>query len=95
MTSANPAALPNLGRLVEQVAVDVVRGWLGRRGILTDQSATGLPDFTIAYTDGRSVVGEVTWHADPRVEQMWGVTLRQDTPQQVPLQAGEGIGAHN
>lgn len=73
------------------MAVDLVGGWLGRRGILTDQSATGLPDFTIAYTDGRSAVGEVTWHADPRVEQMWSVTLRQDTPQQVPLQAGEGI----
>jgi hypothetical protein len=50
VTSPNPAAQPNLGRLVEQVAVDVVGGWLSRRGILSDQSATGLPDFTIAYT---------------------------------------------
>jgi hypothetical protein len=76
--------------LVEQVAVEVIGRWLGSRGRLIDQSATGLPDFTIDYADGRTAVGEVSWHADPQIEQMWGEALRRDTPQEIPLDPGQG-----
>jgi len=82
---------PNAAQLVEQFAIEIVGHWLGDRGDVTDHSASGRPDFTIAYADGRRAVGEVTWHADPDIEQMWGRTLSRDTPQQVALGHGQGV----
>lgn len=81
---------PNPARLVEQLAMEIVGQWLGDRGDLIDQSASGQPDFSIRYADGRSAVGEVTWHADPHIEKMWDRVRHRDTPQQVLLGDGQG-----
>lgn len=80
----------NPARDVEQYAVRVVAAWLGDRGSLTDTSAGHGPDFRITYADGRVAFGEVGWHEDPQVQEMWANTFKHDQHQLVNLPSGLG-----
>jgi len=48
------------------------------------------PDFHIDYHDGRVGLGEVSQHADQRVEQMWASVFDQPEPQRIRLAPGLG-----
>jgi hypothetical protein len=76
---ANPA------RDVEKIAIAMVRDWVDMAGTLNDMSATGGCDFAIDYADGRLGVGEVTWHADRQIQEMWGRTFRMERHQVIEL----------
>ena len=83
--SANPA------HLAEQVAIPIVRQWVGSHGTLHDDSATNAAfDFTINYTDGRSAVGDVWLDADQTLSAVWGDLFKQDVHHVIPLSAGAG-----
>ncbi len=77
-------------RAVEAFAVEVVRAWVAEAGVVTDTSGAHGRDFLVAYSDGRSAVGEVGWHADPLVEAMWARTFRERRHQVVELPDGLG-----
>lgn len=83
----------NPARDVEKFAVRVVRSWLGHRGEVEDMSAGHDPDFRLRYRDGRSGWGEVAWHEDRALREMWSLTFQQVKHQQVALPAGEGMWA--
>jgi hypothetical protein len=80
----------NPARRVEQVAIELVAVWVGDTGVVVDLSATNGPDFGVDYIDGRTAVGEVTWHEDPDEAAMWDIVHKSATPQLVPLRAGLG-----
>jgi hypothetical protein len=71
VTAVGDSYQASAAREVEQLAIRVLRGWLGNRGVLMDQSSTGEVDFAIAYSDGRRAVGEITWNEDPATQKMW------------------------
>jgi hypothetical protein len=50
----------------------------------------GGPDFEIIYNDGRTAIGEVGWHEDRNIRQMWGETLKRKKHQQVELSQSAG-----
>lgn len=83
----------NPARDVEKLAVEVVKRWVGALGTVRDTSSGGGPDFDIDYIDGRRAVGEVGWHEDPRVREMWGNTFKQERHQTVELEEGTGTWA--
>jgi hypothetical protein len=80
----------NPARDLEKLAVSVVTSWVGETGVVTDTSPGGGPDFEIAYSDGRTAVGEVGWHEDPEIRAMWGNTFKQERHQTVELDSGRG-----
>ena len=55
-----------------------------------DTARTNGPDFRIEYLDGRVGVGEVSWHEDRTVQEMWANVFRRPEHQQIPLRAGSG-----
>lgn len=79
----------NPAREREQVALDVVRRWVGDRGRVIDDSGRPEPDFRIQYTAGASAIGEVGWAADP-LQQEWAHVLKQEKQQQIDLPSGHG-----
>src|SRR6202034_2286724 len=52
---------------------------------------TNGPDFHIDYGNGRSAVGEVGWHENPEIQQMWAETLKREEHQQIRLHPGTGV----
>ena len=44
----------------------------------------------IDYVDGRQAVGEVGWHADRTLQEMWGNTFKQQRHQVIDLPSGTG-----
>ncbi len=82
----------NPARELEQVAIRIVRRHLGDRGNVTDMTAGHEPDFRIDYSDGRTAIGEVSWHEDREWRAMWEETLKRgDLPQVVELPDGSGL----
>lgn len=91
----------NPARDLEVFACRVVGVWLADRGTAEDTSRGSGPDFEIHYGDGRKAVGEVGWHEDPALREMWANTFRRDRHQVVDLPEGSGtwtvhlvLGAH-
>jgi len=82
--SKNPA------RNLEKFAVAVVSLWVQTRGTVVDMSDGHEPDFRIDYNDGRTAIGEVGWHEDQELAEMWGNALKSDRPQQILLPTGCG-----
>jgi len=80
----------NPAREIERLAVFVVTSWVGDAGRVADTSSGGGPDFEIAYLDGRTAIGEVGWHEDPMIREMWSNTYRQERHQTVELRPGRG-----
>jgi hypothetical protein len=80
----------NPARDLEKLAASVVTSWVGEAGVVMDLSSGGGPDFEIDYADGRRAVGEVGWHENERLREMWGNTFRQDLHQTVVLDEGAG-----
>jgi len=80
----------NPARDVEQYAIRVVRNWAGSRGIVIDASCGHDVDFRIDYSDGRRAVGEVGWHQDPVLQEMWAKVFKYDRHQVIDLPAGAG-----
>ena len=80
----------NPAREVEKVAAATVAAWLGDRGSLVDNSSGHGPDFRLDYTDGRAALGEVGWHEDPKVREMWANTFKRDQHQVIELPTGLG-----
>jgi hypothetical protein len=70
---------------VERLAVDVVRPWVGERGVVHDTSTGHGPDFRIEYLDGRLGLGEVAWHEDRVLREMWANTFRRARHQTIDL----------
>jgi hypothetical protein len=81
-------ASSNPSRQIEQIALRIVRSYVGDRGTITDQSHTGLPDFRIDYADRRVAIGEITWHADRILQAMYVEAIKND--RLVPLRPGLG-----
>jgi hypothetical protein len=80
----------NPARLVEKYAVEVIRSWVGDRGVVRDESAGGGPDLWIDYGDGRRAVGEVKTDVDPVIQAMWAGTFRRPRHQVIELSPGAG-----
>ncbi len=80
----------NPAREVERYACRVVREWVGAGGVLTDISSGHGPDFRIEYADGRRAVGEVGWHADPKLQAMWAEVFKRERHQVIELPEGAG-----
>ena len=58
---------------------------------MEDTSAGHGPDFRINYRDdGRVGLGEVGWHVDPDVQEMWANTFRRPEHQVIRLREGLG-----
>lgn len=64
-------------RQVELVAVDILRSWVGTKGQVEDMGLGHEPDFKIEYLDGRTGIGEVGWHVDPRRASGWAALTRR------------------
>lgn len=81
----------NPARLMEDYVARLVTAWVGQNGQVTNTGAgTGEgPDFRIGYVDGRTAIGEVGWHQDCKIQQMWAETFKRDA-QQVVLPPGTG-----
>jgi hypothetical protein len=82
--SRNPA------RDVENFAVDVLREWIGDQGTVTNTASGNGPDFRVDYADGRLGLGEVAWHEDPKIREMWSRTFKHSRHQQIDLRPGSG-----
>ncbi len=80
----------NPADFIEELAVATVTTWLGDQGHLIDTSSGNGPDFRIDYGDGRVAWGEVSWHEDAAVREMWEITDRSERPQQIELRSGSG-----
>jgi hypothetical protein len=80
----------NPARLIEKYAAAVVTRWVGDSGTVSDTSAGPGPDFEIAYVDGRRAIGEVGWHEDPEIQEMWAVIHQSERPQRIELADGRG-----
>ena len=72
------------------MAVATLARWVGSSGTVIDTSRTSGPDFRIEYNDGRVGVGEVSWHVDPTIQEMWASTFRRPEHQQISLRPGSG-----
>ncbi len=81
----------NPARDVEPFAVTLVQTWLGHRGTAQDTSAGHGPDFCIRYADGRVGWGEVAWHEDPELREMWSNVFRREQHQEIELSPGLGL----
>jgi hypothetical protein len=77
-------------RDVERYAVALVSQWLGDRSKLADTSPGHGTDFRIDYDDGGVAIGEVAWHADPVVQEMWANVFRREHHQVIDLRRGVG-----
>lgn len=75
---------------IEDLAAATVGAWVGTSGSVTNTGRDHGPDFRIDYHDGRRGFGEVGWHVDPRLQEMWAQTFRRPKHQQIELQAGSG-----
>ena len=82
--------LTNPARDVEKIAAATVSAWLGDIGTVDDTSSGGGPDFWINYQDGRRGVGEVGWHEDAVLRQMWQRTYKEAEHHLVRLAPGTG-----
>jgi hypothetical protein len=92
VTSEVPDYKANPARLAEQVAIPIVRQWLGSDGLLLDGSATSSPiDFVIDYLDGRHAVGDVWLDADETLMAVWGDLFKQERHQEIELDRGWGL----
>lgn len=80
----------NPARDVEQFAAEVVQSWVGVGGAVEDTSAGAGADFRIRYFDGRMAVGEVGWHADRVLQEMWGNAFKREKHQTIDLPQGLG-----
>jgi hypothetical protein len=80
----------NPARDVEAFAITTLRYWMDDLGTVEDTSHGHGPDFTLAYADGRRGTGEVGWHEDPMIQEMWARTFQAPCHQQVDLAAGLG-----
>ncbi len=74
----------------EELAKDIVQGWVGARGTVSNLGSTHEPDLRIDYMDGRLGIGEVTTHMDQRVAAMWAEAYKSGQPQMVELPSGFG-----
>ena len=83
----------NPARDIERFAVGSVQDWVADAGLVDDTSDGHGPDFCIHYADGRIGWGEVAWHADADLQEMWSNIFRHEDPQQVPLPSGLGYWA--
>ncbi|MEQ1703801.1 MAG: hypothetical protein ABMA25_27150, partial [Ilumatobacteraceae bacterium] len=81
---ANPA------REIERYVISFVQLTVGRRGEVIDRSDGPDPDFRIEYGDGRTAIGEVTWHEDPGTRQMWVELHKREPVQRIALEDGLG-----
>jgi hypothetical protein len=63
---------------------------VGDSGEVEDMSGGHHPDFRISYGDGRTAIGEVGWHEDPQIQEMWQNTYKQEEHQTVRLPEGTG-----
>jgi hypothetical protein len=80
----------NPARDLERLAVATVRAWVGDGGTVDDTSGGQGPDFRITYCDGRIGLGEVGWHVDRDVQEMWANTFRHPEHQVIGLRSGLG-----
>lgn len=80
----------NPSRVWEQIAVDLIARTISDRGVVVDQTASGLPDFRIEYFDGRTAIGEVGWATDEAKVKQWSYILEQEEPQRIALPPGSG-----
>ncbi len=80
----------NPARDVEAFAISALRFWIGDNGSVEDTSGGHGPDFSLAYADGRRGIGEVGWHEDPTIQEMWARTFRAHHHQQIDLAVGLG-----
>lgn len=79
-------------RELEQIAIEIVRRHVSSSGTVVDMSAGHDPDYRVDYADGRTGIGEIGWHEDPRWRALWEETLKRGTiPQVVDLSAGSGL----
>lgn len=72
------------------LAVEIVRAWVGDRGSVADTSDGAGPDFAIAYNDGTTALGEVGWHEDRVIQEMWANTIARERHQVVELAPHSG-----
>lgn len=79
-----------ISRQVEKIAVKILQGWVAEKGTVVDTGDGGGPDFEIHYHDGRTGIGEVGLHEDPKIAAAWAEIHKSDTPQQIALPAGTG-----
>ena len=70
--------------------LSLVRLTVGERGQVVDQSHSAQPDFAIAYADGRTGIGEITWHEDAATRQMWVELHKREPVQRISLEDGLG-----
>ena len=82
----------NPARYIEDYAVKAVRSWAGSSASVNNigQGTGGGPDFEIVYNDGRTAIGEVGWHQDREIQQMWAEAHKRPETQQVRLSPGAG-----
>lgn len=80
----------NPARDIEKYAVRVVASWVGESGTVIDMSEGPEPDFRIEYRDGRVAIGEVGWHEDRVLREMWSNAFRREHHQVIQLPAGYG-----
>ncbi len=80
----------NDARVWEQIAISIVRDWVGDGGEVIDETAGNCPDFRIHYADGRSAIGEVSWATNQQVREQWGLVLQQKWPEIVELPNSRG-----
>jgi hypothetical protein len=90
MSHADDPYRRNPARDIEALAAATVAGWVGDRGTVLDTGRGHGPDFRIDYNDGRIGLGEVGWHVDQVVQEMWANAFRQESHQTVPLRPGSG-----
>ena len=75
---------------IEDLAAATVQAWVGASGSVINTARGPGPDFRIDYHDGRRGFGEVGWHVDPRVQEMWAHTFKRPKHQQIELEPGSG-----
>jgi len=80
----------NPSRDLEKFAVATVTAWIEDRGAVFDTSDGHDPDFRIEYYDGRLGLGEVGWHEDSAIREMWANTFRRPRHQVIDLHGDAG-----
>jgi hypothetical protein len=91
VTADVPDYRANPARLAEQVAIPIVRRWLGGGGTLFDDSGSGARfDYTIEYGDGRRADGDVWLDADETLSATWGDLVRQREHHVIELSRAAG-----
>lgn len=81
----------NPSRLYEKSAISVVRKWVGDRGEVFDTSSGNGPDFEIKYRNGRTGIGEIGSHIDPKIAAAWSSVRKRRKHQIIDLPVGYGV----